>query len=190
MLRGIATYVRGTSDQVWTLFWINTQANVAVIMVCFTAWRTFYLDTHRSEADLRRRANVQNIARGQNTPWRTWWPWKKATETVHQRQLRDAQQAQQAQNGIRWNSTDPTQNASRDTNSAGRGRGTQPERVPRAFLRTEPQIHNMEMSELQADSRDLNMGVPELRRFSRLQPGDRVLVFSARTGAMSTESFV
>ena len=201
ILRGVSTYIRGTSDQVWTLFWINTQANVAVIMVCFTAWRTFYLTKHNTDADLRARNNVQNLARVQTSPRRSCWLWKKFSnkpENVHMKQLKEAREAREAQaaNATRWNSSDPTQNGSGNTNSTGQGHDTQPEYVPRAFSRTDPRLRPSTRHEhipsafLRADSRDDNMGIPELRRISRLQPGDRVLVFSSSMGAMSTESFV
>ncbi|MCJ1285361.1 hypothetical protein MMC26_004701 [Xylographa opegraphella] len=193
ILRGVATYIRGTSDQVWTLFWINTQANVAIIMVCFTAWRTFYLERSQTEAALRRRNNVQNLNHVQGLPRRTCWPWKKAEESVHAKQLREAreaQEAQQAQNSTPWNSNDPTENASRNTNTSGQAPSIQPQQMPRAFLPMNMQGQDMEMSELRSDLDVFPMGVPELRRISRLQPGDRVLVFSSRMGAMSTESFV
>ncbi|MCJ1377166.1 hypothetical protein MMC17_000258 [Xylographa soralifera] len=197
ILRGVSTYIRGTSDQVWTLFWINTQANVAVIMNCFTAWRTFYLSKHQTDADLRRRNNVQNLNRVQTSaPQRTCWlreKLNKKSEGIHMQQLREAQ----AENAAGWNSTDPTQNGSGNTNSTGQEHGTQPGHIPRAFLRAEPrdlnhgsQPEHVPRAFLRTDSRDHSMGMPELRRISRLQPGDRVLVFSGHMGAVSTESFV
>ena len=190
ILRGVSTYIRGTSDQVWTLFWINTQANVAVIMVCFTAWRTFYVDKHQSDADRRARNNVQSLNFVQTLPQQKrsgCWPFKKRTETFHEKQLRESREAQ---NGLRWDSNDPTINTSRDTHSARQGHGTRPGQIPRAFLRPQAQDNNIEMAQINPDSLERNMGIPELRRISRLQPGDRVLVFSERMAAVSTESFV
>ncbi|MCJ1396379.1 hypothetical protein MMC18_009269 [Xylographa bjoerkii] len=179
LLRGISTYIRGTSDQIWTLFWINTQANVSVITVCFTAWRTFYLQHATPATNARERNNARNCARAQKLPRRSCWPWKanSVVSDIHLQQLKENQGPNgTGSSGTGSNGVTSNQNASGNTSGTEPENGTELGHIPAGFLRS--------------DSYNPNMGTPELRRISRLLPGDRVFVVTQHPAPVSTESFV
>lgn len=43
MIRGISARVNGTSDEIWTAFWVQTQGSVSITMTSFTAFRTLFV---------------------------------------------------------------------------------------------------------------------------------------------------
>ena len=59
MLRGISARIHGTSDQIWTMFWIQIESAIAVIMVNITAFRQFFLSV----------AGASNERRAQRQRW-------------------------------------------------------------------------------------------------------------------------
>ncbi|MCJ1390184.1 hypothetical protein MMC18_003042 [Xylographa bjoerkii] len=48
LIRGIGLEVYGTSDETWIAFWPNTEASVAIIMVCGTAFRTLFTENRNA----------------------------------------------------------------------------------------------------------------------------------------------
>ncbi|MCJ1399582.1 hypothetical protein MMC11_002784 [Xylographa trunciseda] len=176
ILRGVSTYVDGTSDQIWALFWISTQANVAVIMVCFTSWRQLLvmLEMVGTKAQgRRRRKNALKGPPAPKPPRRGCWPWRSTpiVSDIHLQQLRQAKESKgTGSSGSGPSGANLLQYASANTN------GTGPAYVPAGFPRL--------------DSNASSFGMPELRRISRLLPGDRVLVMTEYPAAVTTESFV
>lgn len=43
LVRGISYPILGTSDQTWSVFWIQLQSSISVIMVCIPAFRTLFV---------------------------------------------------------------------------------------------------------------------------------------------------